>query len=534
MRPSHERHTVTHRRAMVSLALAGMALALGSAAPVAARSLGGDATRSAQVAAIMAKAARDPGELRLFLHPMPKGGDLHNHLSGALYAEDMIAWAGAKGLCLSADGSGFAAPPCAPDADIATLTRTEPARYARLVDSLSTRGWQNGVGAPTISGHDQFFATFDRFTPALLGQEAEAMIAARRQAAGERLLYLELDHNPPGLLETALAAPLPPLDSAGLAAFHAAEAPRLLAQLPALRAQIDAEEAAARTGMHCATPQAEPGCGVAVHYLAWALRDVAPAAVFRALILAFALAEADPRFVGVNIVQPEDWPVARADYDLHMAMFRFLAQRHPGVAISMHAGELAFGQVPPADMRDHIAKAVAAGARRIGHGVDIAFEDQGRETLAQMARQGVAVEINLTSNAVILGVKGPAHPLSLYRRHGVPVVLATDDQGVLRTDITNEFQRGVQEQGLTYGDLKAMARASLEYSFVPGASLWRDRHVGQWAAPCSGTGQATSASPCRALLAASEKARLQMALEQRLEAFEDDAIKAAAMNNKKS
>lgn len=348
------------------------------------------AQREAAVAAIMARAARDPGELRLFLHAMPKGGDLHDHLSGALFAEDMIDWAGRKGLCVKADTTGFTQPPCAPGTQAASLGQTAPERYGHLVDSLSTRGWQAGVDAGAVDGHDQFFATFARFDPAVEGSEAAAMVALRRQAAREGVLYLELIHNPPALLQAGLqaglSAPAEPLDANGLDAFFAREAPHLAAMVPAMRQQIDAEEAQARTTQACGTAQAEPGCAVAVHYQAFVLRSVAPAAVFRSMILAFALADKDPRFVGVNIVAPEDWPVARADYDLHMAMFRFLEKRHPGVAVSMHAGELAFGSVPPADLADHIGKAVASGARRIGHGVDIAFEDQGRATMARMAR----------------------------------------------------------------------------------------------------------------------------------------------------
>src|SRR3546814_16062555 len=99
-----------------------------------------------------------------------------------------------------------------------------------------------------------------------------------------------------------------------------------------------------------------------------------------------------------------------------MAMFRFLEGKYPDVKVSMHAGELALGLVPPEDLADHIARAVASGARRIGHGTDIAYEDKAPETLARMAREGIAAEINLTSNAVILGVKGREHPLALYRR----------------------------------------------------------------------------------------------------------------------
>ncbi|TNY08220.1 adenosine deaminase, partial [Escherichia coli] len=86
-----------------------------------------------------------------------------------------------------------------------------------------------------------------------------------------------------------------------------------------------------------------------------------------------------------------------------------------------------------------------AGANRIGHGVSIAYEPEARDLMRRMARDGIAVEINLTSNAAILGVKGRDHPLALYRSEGVPVVLSTDDQGVSRSDMTNEYMRAVRE-----------------------------------------------------------------------------------------
>src|SRR5213083_4284 len=43
----------------------------------------------------------DPVKLRAFLHAFPKGGDLHNHLSGAIYAESYIQWASDSGLCIN-------------------------------------------------------------------------------------------------------------------------------------------------------------------------------------------------------------------------------------------------------------------------------------------------------------------------------------------------------------------------------------------------------------------------------------------------
>ncbi|MET0375944.1 MAG: adenosine deaminase, partial [Rhizorhabdus sp.] len=154
-----------------------------------------------------------------------------------------------------------------------------------------------------------------------------------------------------------------------------------------------------------------------------------------------------------------------------------------------------------------------AGARRIGHGVDISYEADAPALLARMKREGIAVEINLTCNDSILGVRGADHPLALYRAAGVPVLLSTDDAGLSRSDMTNEYLRAVTEQGLDYAALKDMARASISYSFLPGASLWRME-------PCAGADPAAPPAPCRTALATSEKAREQLRLEQAFTRFE--------------
>jgi adenosine deaminase len=83
-----------------------------------------------------------------------------------------------------------------------------------------------------------------------------------------------------------------------------------------------------------------------------------------------------------------------------------------------------------------------------------------------MRRRKVAVEINLTSNDVILGVRGRDHPLTAYRAAGVPVVLSTDDAGVSRIDLSNEYFRAARDYPLGYRELKAIARNSIEYSFL--------------------------------------------------------------------
>jgi hypothetical protein len=173
-------------------------------------------------------------------------------------------------------------------------------------------------------------------------------------------------------------------------------------------------------------------------------------------------------------------------------------------------------------MRNHIRDSVTiANAERIGHGVDIARETNALELLRTMAARPVAVEVCLTSNDVILGVTGRQHPLRLYLRSGVPVVLATDDPGVARTDMTTEWQRAVEEHGVSYADLKRFARNSIEFSFIEGASLWSSPGYRSFVAACS----ETRADGCQSYLEANVKAGVQMRLEQRLREFEESELR---------
>jgi hypothetical protein len=201
---------------------------------------------------------------------------------------------------------------------------------------------------------------------------------------------------------------------------------------------------------------------------------------------------------------------------------------YPGVQLSLHAGELTSGLVPPEYLRDHIYKSVmVAGAQRIGHGVDIAHEDNQDKLLAAMAQKKVMVEICLTSNDVILGIRGSEHPLKLYRDNHVAVALATDDEGVSRSDITHEYLRAAQTYDfLGYRELKGMARTSLEHSFLPGSSLWEDSAAFKITPACShsqdkpGTALNSLSAECRSFLNQNEHARTQWGLEEKFEAFE--------------
>jgi adenosine deaminase len=174
-------------------------------------------------------------------------------------------------------------------------------------------------------------------------------------------------------------------------------------------------------------------------------------------------------------------------------------------------------------LRFHIRESIErGGAERIGHGVAVMSENDPIGLLREMAKKNVLVEICLTSNDVILGVSGDRHPLPVYMKYGVPVALATDDEGVSRGDMTHEYLRAVETYGLSYGDLKRMARASLEHSFIPGDSLWSDGRGLRRAAACSEDGSSGDrvSGKCEKWIRANERARVQWQLEKAFAEFE--------------
>jgi adenosine deaminase len=104
------------------------------------------------------------------------------------------------------------------------------------------------------------------------------------------------------------------------------------------------------------------------------------------------------------------------------------------------------------------------------------------------------------------------------------VALSTDDEGVSRIDLTNEYVRAVQTYGFNYSDLKKMVRTGLEHSFLQGASLWEKQDTfTRVASAClrDAIGAGTPTSGCLEFLKSSAKARQQWELEHRFQAFEE-------------
>ena len=496
------------------------------------------------------EAARKTGPLALhaLLERMPKGADLHMHLSGAIYAETFLQDAAEDHLCIDtaklalAKSTGTkatndAACPAGAVPAASVLAPANPAAqklYDDLLDSMSMRAF---VPTPGTNGHDQFFATFGRFSGLGARHTGEWLDEVATRAAAQNEQYLEVMETPEFGRARTLAAQLPwpggltPATTAGSSLPDAAQGASKseLAQLrdkllaAGLKQEVQTDIAefskalAERSALeHCGTPQALPACRVTIRFIYQILRANPPQQVFAQTLLGFEVASADPDVVGINFVQPEDAYLAMTEYHRQMLMLDYLHGVYPNVHISLHAGEIAPGMVPPAGLRFHIREAVELGhAERIGHGVDAMYEADSSALLKELFAKHIMVEINLTSNDVILGVAAPNHPLPYYRAAHVPVSLSTDDEGVSRIDLTHEYLAAATDFGLSYTELKDMARTGIEHTFLPGADLWATPGVFTRMA-CAGP------SACAQFIKASPHAAQQWELEERFKAFEEN------------
>lgn len=463
---------------------------------------------------------KSPPQMLAFLLKMPKGADLHSHLSGSVYAESYIQWSADKGLCVNTKTMAVSQPPCDPSNGQTPISDalTNNTLYGQLINAWSMRYWQYSGQ----NGHDQFFDAFGKFSVATYDQTGQMLAEAASRAARGKVSYLELMLTPDGGVASQIGrqvgwdgnyeSTLNKLKSNGIDSAVTA----------GIKALQDAEAEKDRL-LKCGTPQADPGCSVTLRYISQVSRGGPLGSVFAQMVTGFALAN-DPnsKVVALNLVQGEDGLASMQNFTQHMEMLNFLRPMYPRAHVTLHAGELAPGLVPPAGMTFHIRQSIMKGqAERIGHGVSIMHEDDPYELLKEMVRRNVMVEICLTSNDVILGIRKEHHPLAVYLQYGVPVALATDDEGVARSEISREYLKAAEDHGLGYKQLKTMARTSLQYAFLPGKSLWADAKKFIPVPECAkGLSTMNVSDSCKQYMAGSEKARLQWKLEEEFKKFE--------------
>ena len=471
-----------------------------------------------------------PGAVQeAFFRSFPKGGDLHNHMGGGIYPEQWIEIAIQRHFCMDErrlvlmENSAQACP--AGTTPAASLHKGGPV-YQGFVDVMTLRG--------KPKPHDYFFQQgFGHVQLHIPGpvwaDELEAVVVHAYQ---QNLTYLELQITPfAGADAAGLASGLPARGTLADWAGALEKAPRFHELVESSRRTIGDFERE--------LVQRRPAEAAAIHrrYIISAIRGASPQMVFTQLAMAAELARVEPRVVALNLVGAEDGPEALRDFRLHMRMVDFLRSRKPWVHVTLHAGEMtpailgaAPGQIPDA-LTFHITESVRNGhAERIGHGTDLRYETDRANLLREMRERGILVEICLTSEELIQSLKPDENPFAAYRQAGVPVSLNTDDEGIFRSDLSQEFQRAARDYHLAYGDLKELARNSLEYSFLPGRSLFLGHRFKDRTRECSveATGENIEwtayrkglSAACRAYLDGNPKAQAEGQLEHQFAQFE--------------
>ena len=486
------------------------------------------------------------------LTKFPKGADLHNHLSGTVMPEDFIALGSAEGDCFGPDllvpTMYTIVPATAPGvcgSGYKPLAQSSAEEQQQLLRSFSMYRF-NEKGVTSIqTGHDQFFATFVRFgsisgSPGnmgpmlakLLQQEnaenvshVETMISFQSSAVNRLANQLRLKYPDAAAFEQSVNYPemYSYLLSAGLSDA-----------VTAAQKDIGTYINAVRTILRCDTMAKDPACEVSLVFQATANRNAALSdgsadlpKIFTQIALSCLLDDTENKVVGVNLLSGEDASVSMKNFTTQMKFFGFFKSRFPGVKIALHAGEITpyfVGNGSPA-LKEHLTGSIQAGARRLGHAVSFAYltDNEKNEVIDMMRRNRTTVEINLTSNAQILGVTGDNHPFQHYfRKYGIPVVLSTDDEGVSYSSFTDAWIYATRQYQLTYSEAVLLARSSLQYSFLSGSALWDDIASSAVISQCAGetVGSAIQGEPCKAFLENSEKARAQWNYETKLSNFD--------------
>ncbi|MBZ0097833.1 MAG: hypothetical protein K8F30_02035 [Taibaiella sp.] len=410
--------------------------------------------------------------LTAFFSAMPKGGDLHHHYSGSIYTETYINRVIAnncfinKRSCIvqkdtvAGKGVGFVR--------FASLGDSLPYYKQQLVQKWSVKDY-NGISYPSDL---QFFETFGYFGVTSNDSLKAGLLELKNRAIKENVSYIEtMFTGIPCNVDLTEINRYTALLRDAQARRDEAETQRLLQEVYNWLQKKDVKACAKQYNEMLAALHKDAGIDddqFTMRYQNYVVRVLQPLSVFKSLIVAFESTNSSPLLVGVNIVAPENNEASIGDYWLHMQMYKFCHQQYPDVAYSMHAGELVLGMVPPEEMTWHITDAVyTAGAKRVGHGVDIPYETNSYGLLRYMAENKIAVEINLVSNEFILKVKNDRHPISLYRQFGVPIVISTDDAGVLRTNLTEQYVLlAYRYPNISYDEIKRYVFNSIEHSFI--------------------------------------------------------------------
>ncbi|RYJ36516.1 Adenosine/AMP deaminase [Flavobacterium anhuiense] len=415
--------------------------------------------------------------LTAFFQQMPKGGDLHHHFSGSVYAEPLLERAIAEDFYLNLETMAVSKtkPSNGNWENFSSLKNKGKLEYyeQQIMQTWSIKDY-NG----SVPSDDQFFYSFMKFEPTIAGHFAEGMLELKKRAIAENVSYIE----------TQLSTIPCDMNVSDLDDFNAklrqASAQKdekavlkLLDELYKSLQKKDAKKYAEDFNTNFLAKLHKDlkidDEKFTMRYQNFVLRFMEPVDLFKNLVIAFISSSESKLTAGVNIVSPEHGENSMKDYWLHMVMFKYCHSKFPNVKYTLHAGELTLGLVQPEELTWHINDAIyVAGANRIGHGVDIAYEANSYDLLKYMAQKNIPIEINLVSNEFILKVKENRHPFTLYKEFNVPIVISTDDAGILRSNMTEQYVLLAKRYpDVNYETIKKYVYNSINYSFIQDESV---------------------------------------------------------------
>lgn len=424
------------------------------------------------------KIRNNEAELTAFFAQMPKGGDLHHHYSGSIYAEPLLAHAIAEDYYLNTQTMTVSKEKQAFGDWVLFSTLKNngelDAYKQKIMQKWSVKDYNN-VDYPSDK---LFFESFMKFEPAIKNNFEAGLLELKNRAIKENVSYIETQLSTiPCAIKTDDLAKYNTQLRQMAASKNEKAVMQSLDSLYGIFIQKEAKKYATDFNTNFVAKMHKElkidDKQFTMRYQNFVLRFMEPVDLFKNLVVAFISADSSPLMAGVNIVSPEDAETSMKDYWLHMVMFKYCHSRFPKVKYTMHAGELTLGLVQPEELTWHINAAVyIAGANRIGHGVDMAYEENSYELMRYMAKNNIPIEINLASNEFILKVKENRHPITLYKEFGVPIVISTDDAGILRTNMTEQYVLLAKRyKAISYTDIKQFVYNSMNYSFIQDTSV---------------------------------------------------------------
>ena len=424
-------------------------------------------------------------ELIMFLKAMPKGADLHNHSLGGSYAEFVYEDAVKKNSYYDLRKNIFLNDIEYENSDknsqIISIDEFEKNYTDNMFNNFSMRGWDKNS-----DGAKHFFSTFLSVLSSKR-DENDMLLEIIKRNKMQNVKYLEV-------ISEAVPQEIKNLFTETVESFGNFELKNMAEYCKKLDS-LDNEENYLKVKEFLDEREKflnENGAeDFTIKYVPFLSRVSSPLNKFFAEAYCFMLyCIKDKRIAGVNIVEPEDAVFSRENFENHLEIIRFIYRylsekymsSHKKINLTLHAGELNLLRSPLEDINDRICSTIFLtrnkneqkfpAVKRIGHGVSIPWEENAKELLKFMNLNKIAVEICLSSNEIILGVKGDEHPFSLYRKYNVPMIICTDDEAVSRSNITKEYLKAVKNFDLNYSELKNLSRNGLEFSFLEGESLF--------------------------------------------------------------